>query len=171
LNEDSTLLLQFWRSFFEAAAQVHVPTGGDYSVTETDADTEGERTTTAEDYDGHEGNTITTESQSAAESNVTSTGDEADRSGAEDQSQSRSRSNVPTDHSFTGVVQSTPARAIKRGGGYADMTQDSSVSSDASWTPSHGTMLNVLNQQIREGFKLDQPKHQTKVYFGLFGIL
>ena len=136
---------------------MQVPTGADYSMTETERDEgemEGERTTTTEDDDEGEEHTVTTVSHT---SHTTSEDQDAE-------SQSLRSGQMPSEHSFAGVVASTPARGnAKRGGGYGDTTQDSSLSSEASWTPSHGTMLNVLNQQIREGFKLDERAPQTKV--------
>ncbi|KAG8896769.1 DASH complex subunit ask1 [Tulasnella sp. 403] len=125
---------RFWKSFFELAAQVRVPTEGDYTETE---DLESERTgeeteDTADAYDSSPSGadtTITYDSHNdgdASEATPHASLRKTVRSAAIEQP-----SGMPSEDSFANAVSSTPARPPGQSGGM----HDSMISSEASWTP------------------------------------
>ncbi|KAG8961331.1 DASH complex subunit ask1 [Tulasnella sp. 419] len=105
---------RFWKSFFEAAAQVQVTPGTDYSSTESGLEI-------AEDQSHLEASTNPSISnQDSLDSTNQSVVDR-----------------TPNEHSFADVVASTPARSQGR---HADTTHDT-TSSDPTWSPSHGSLV------------------------------
>ncbi|KAG8843236.1 DASH complex subunit ask1 [Tulasnella sp. 330] len=128
---------QFWRSFFELAAKVRVPTEGeeDFTQTETETETEADTTDTQEEEQTFDGDTtadtITTNNNEPSNARSAANTAAMFLKGIKGGDRQTDPNVTPSEHSFAPFSASTPAREP------GSLTTDdlTTNSSAVSWTP------------------------------------